>query len=71
MISHFFGIAWHEVELVAVSVYMDMLEQAFNIAGLYVGTGFDFMSKRESDEQLRLEYEAMKADGIIKSHKKE
>lgn len=46
-----------------------MLEQAFNIAGLKNGTGFDFLSQREEDEKLRLEYQAMIADGIIKSHK--
>lgn len=59
------------MESLPVSTYHTMLEQSFNIACLYLGSGFEFMTARESQAQLRWEYEQLVAQGLLKPKPKQ
>lgn len=59
------------MESLPVSAYHAMLEQALNIACLYLGSGFEFLTARESQAQLRWEYEQLVAQGHLKPKQKD
>lgn len=43
-----------------------MLEQAFNVSSLYGFGGFEFLSAREKDAEMKWEYDQLVAQGAIK-----
>lgn len=60
LISHLFNYRYDEIKNLPYSLYSTLLEQAFNIAGLYSGNGFEMQTRKDKTKSLQDEADMFK-----------
>ena len=60
LIAHFFNLKWSEINLLPVTNFQIMLEQAINLAVLSSGGKFEMETAKDKNQQFRKEVEDAK-----------